>query len=182
MPDKTETTKNGNIENHTNENTQDKKKGLVKETFIEFCKSLLIGGVPTGLDYLFSALVIFIFLSKALGYSFWNTLFIDKNMVSSNLAAASTAVGYFIGFIAAYLFNVFFVFKHNKKGKTLKGIFIYIGIEVFIYGLNILLAFLLLKILPYTFAFIGRIVISYIFAFLLRKFLVFMPEKKQQNN
>ena len=129
---------------------------------------------------MFSALVIFIFLTNSFGYSFFDTLFIDKNIVNSSLSAASTAVGYFIAFIAAYLLNVFFVFKHNKKGKSLKGILIYIGIEVFIYGLNILLGFLLLKILTYTIAFIGRIVISYLFAFFLRKFLVFMPEKKKE--
>lgn len=161
-------------------NEENNKKSLAKETFTEFLKSLLIGGIPTGLDYLFSAIVIFFFSLQALGYSFIDTFTIEREVVSASVGAVGTAVGYFVGFIAAYLLNIFFVFKHNKKGKTLKGILIYIAVEVFIYGFNVLLGTYLPRVLSYTFAFFVRISISYVVVFTLRKFLIFMPEKKKK--
>lgn len=158
-------------------NDNGEKKVLLKETFQEFLRSLLIGIVPVALDYLFSALIIYLFALKNMGHSFFDTFFIEKDAVKSSISAAGTAVGYFMGFVASYLFSVFFVYKHNKKGKTLKGILIYISVEVFAYGFNVLLALALSKILSYTFAFIVRICISYLVVFTLRKFLIFMPEQ-----
>lgn len=162
-----------------NTEQKEKKSGLAKETFIEFLRSLLIGGIPTGLDYLFSAIIIFFFSLQALGYSFIDTFTIDRGIVTSSIGAAGTAVGYFVGFIAAYLLNIFFVFKNNKKGKTLKGILMYIGVEIVVYGFNVLLGTFLPRILSYTLAFFARISISYVVVFTLRKFLIFMPEKKK---
>jgi len=112
-----------------------------------------------------------------MGYTLWDTLFIESDVAPSGINAAGTAVGYFMGFVASYFLMVFFVFKHNKKGKTLKGILIYVGVEVFIYGFNVLLGYLFHMFLPFTFAFILRITVSYIVVFILRKFLIFMSEK-----
>jgi hypothetical protein len=84
-----------------------------------------------------------------------------------------------MGLVATYFLMVFFVFTHNKKGKTLKGILIYIALEVFIFGFNVLLGYLFPMFLPFTWAFILRIVVSYIVVFTLRKILIFMPEKKK---
>lgn len=161
------------------EETRIKPNSILKETMGEFSKSLLIGAVPVGLDYFFSALIIFLLSLKSLGYSFADTFFIDSGTVKASTMAIATSVGYLAGFIASYLFSVFFVFKHNKKGKSLKGIFLFIGVEAFIYGFNILLGTFLPRILSYTWAFLVRIAVSYIVVFILRKFLIFMPEKKQ---
>ncbi len=153
------------------------KHGLLKETTVEFFRSLLVGIIPVGLDYFFSAVMIFFLALKGLGYSFFETFSVDSGIVTAQITAIATAVGYLLGFIASYLFSVFFVFKHNRKGRTLKGILIYIGVEIFIYGLNVLLGAYLPRVFSYTLAFIVRIVVSYIFAFILRKLLIFMPEK-----
>lgn len=162
------------------ENKESNKKALAKETSKEFLRSLAIGWIPVGLDYIFTALVFFLFSLNQLGYSFFDTFIIDTDILSSGMLAFGTAVGYLMGFIAAYLFSVFFVFKHNKKSKTLKGTLIFIGVEVFIYGLNVVLGILFGKIMPYTFAFIVRICLSYVVVFFLRKFLIFMPEKSAE--
>lgn len=160
------------------QNRQGDKKTLAKETVREFLKSLLIGWIPVLLDFVFTATVIYLASLRLMGgYTFFDTFFVDSQVVPSGINAAGTAVGYFMGFVASYFLMVFFVFKHNKKGKTLKGILIYIAVEVFIYGFNVLLGTLFPMFLPYIFAFILRIVVSYIVVFLLRKFLIFMPEK-----
>ncbi len=159
-------------------NQPDNEKSLAKETVREFLKSLLIGWIPVLLDFLFTSTVIYLASLRLMGgYTFFDTFFVESNVVPSGINAAGTAVGYFMGFVASYFLMVFFVFKHNKKGKTLKGILIYIGVEVFIYGFNVLLGYLFPMFLPFTFAFILRIVVSYIVVFMLRKFLIFMPEK-----
>ena len=158
---------------------QDQKKALAKETVREFLKSLLIGWIPVCLDYVFSAIVLYFASLKGLGYGFWDTLFIESKVAPDGINAAATAVGYFMGLVATYFLMVFFVFTHNKKGKTLKGILIYIALEVFIIGFNVLLGYLFPMFLPFTWAFILRIVVTYIVVFTLRKILIFMPEKKK---
>lgn len=167
------------IEEENEKDKKEKNNALAKETSKEFLRSLLIGWIPVGLDYIFTALVFFIFALNAMGYTFFQTFNIDRDVISSGILALGTAIGYLMGFIAAYLFSVFFVFKHNKKSKTLKGTLIFIGVEVLAYGLNIGLGILLGKVMAYTFAFIVRICLSYIVVFLMRKFLIFMPEIKK---
>jgi putative flippase GtrA len=141
---------------------------------------MLVGFIPVGLDYIFCAVIFYFFGLKDMGYSFIETFTIEKEMVSGGVSAAGTAVGYLAGFIASYFLSTYFIFKHNKKAKTFSGIMRYIGIEVFAYGFNVLLGFLLLKVLSYTFAFIARIVISYLVVFTARKFLVFMPASAEE--
>lgn len=155
-----------------------KQKIDLKETAHEFMRSLLVGVIPVGLDYFFSAVIIYFFCLNSLGYTFIQTFTIPSDIASAKITAAGTAVGYFAGFIASYFLSTYFIFKHNKKAKTAKGILTYIGVEVVIYGFNILLGFLLMKVLSYTFAFFARIAISYIAVFTLRKLFVFMPAEE----
>ena len=65
-------------------NDNGEKKVLLKETFQEFLRSLLIGIVPVALDYLFSALIIYLFALKNMGHSFFDTFFIEKDAVKSS--------------------------------------------------------------------------------------------------
>ncbi len=58
----------------------------------------------------------------------------------------------------------------------------YIGIELFIYAFNVLLGSFLPKVVPYIWAFAIRISISYVIVFLLRKILIFMPEKQKKES
>ena len=162
------------------------KKQFFQETFKEFLRSLLVGFIPVALDYVFTALVFYLFFLKAQGYSFFSTFNVDKGIVPKNIASIGTAVGYFAGFVAAYFLSTYFIFKHNKKARTLSGILRYVGVEIFAYGFNVLLGYLLNAVLSYTFAFITRIALSYIVVFTLRKLIVFMPSKaaedKQEDN
>ena len=157
------------------------KKELAKETVAELLRSLLVGIIPVGLDYIFTAIIIYFFCTKGLSFSFIETLTIDKEVVVGSISAIGTAVGYLAGFIASYFLSTYFIFKHNQKARTLSGILRYIGIELFAYGFNVLLGYLLLKVLSYTFAFAARIALSYIVVFTLRKFIVFMPQNEQKN-
>jgi len=158
------------------------KKFFNKDTVKEFLKSLTIGFIPVALDYFFSALVIF-FMSD--GITFKSLLFGSGGKLASAAAVtAGTVIGYLAGFIAAYLFSVFFVFKHNKKAKTFKGIALFVMVEAFAYGFNVLLAWLLVTVmrLQFTIAYFIRICVSYVVVFSLRKIFVFHPPKETAEN
>ncbi len=165
----------------TQKKEKDNKKAFFEETFKEFMRSLLVGIIPVALDYIFTALIFYLFSLRAQGYDFFSTFNVDKGIVPKTIASIGTAVGYLAGFIAAYFLSTYFIFKHNKKARTLGGILRYVGVEVFAYGLNVLLGYLFNAIMSYTFAFIARIALSYIVVFTLRKLIVFMPAKEAEN-
>lgn len=154
------------------------KKAFAKETFIEFIKSLITGVFPTLTDLLFSNLILFCFFAKAAGIDYFTLLFTTVE-APSDVSAAATAVGYGLGAVVTYLFSIFVVFKHTKKAKSLKGILIFIAIEAFAYGFNVFLGWAFASVPIYFVAFALRIVVSYVVVFSLRKFFIFMPEKKK---
>lgn len=161
-----------------NEDAAADKKAFAKETFIEFIKSLITGVFPTLTDLLFSNLILFCFFAKAAGIDYFTLLFTTVE-APPDVSAAATAVGYGLGAVVTYLFSIFVVFKHTKKAKSLKGILIFIAIEAFAYGFNVLLGWAFASIPIYFVAFALRIVVSYVVVFSLRKFFIFMPEKKK---
>ncbi len=156
------------------------KQKFAKETFFEFLRSLITGVFPTLTDLLFSNLILYIFFAKDGGYGYFNMLFNSIEGAPRDVSAAATAVGYGLGAVVTYLFSVTIVFKNTKKGKTLKGVLIFCCIEAFAYGFNVFLGWAFAGIPVYFVAFALRIVVSYVVVFSLRKFFIFMPEKKKE--
>lgn len=155
-----------------------KGKKFAKETFFEFLRSLITGVFPTLIDLLFTNLIIFLFFAKGAGFNFWNMLVGSEiKNVPGGVSAAATAIGYGLGAVAAYFCSILFVFKSTKKGKTAKGVILFICIEAFAYGFNVFLGWAFGKIAVPILAYGLRIAVSYIVVFSLRKLLIFMPEK-----
>ncbi len=154
-------------------------KKLAKQTIKEFLKSMLVGIFPVLVDLIFSSLVFYLFYAKNANITFYQLLF-EKNLnIPQKITAAGTAVGYGVAAVLAYLLSIFFVFDNKKQGRTVKGIILFIAVEVFAYGFNILLGWLFNMFIPSSFAFILRICVSYVVVFSLRKFLIFMPAKNK---
>lgn len=150
---------------------------LAQQTLKEFIKSVLVGIFPVLLDLLLSSLVFYFFFAKNAGISFKQLLFANNINIPYKVSVIGTAVGYGVAAVLAYLLAVFFVFDNKKQGRTVKGIIIFICVEGFAYGFNVLLGWLFNMFIPSSFAFILRICVSYVIVFTLRKFLIFMPEK-----
>ncbi|GEM_PF-2030774 len=155
-------------------------KKLAKQTIKEFLKSILVGIFPVLVDLIFSTLVFYLFYAKNANISFKQLLFGSNLNIPQAVTAAGTAVGYGIAAILAYLLSIFFIFDNKKKGRTAKGIILFILVEGFAYGFNVLLGWLFNMFVPSSFAFILRICVSYVVVFAMRKFLIFMPEKTKE--
>lgn len=157
-------------------------QALAKQTLKEFIKGVMVGIFPVLLDLLLSSFVFYIFFAKGAGISFSHLLFSKNLNIPHNITVIGTAVGYGVAAVLAYLLAVFFVFDNRKQGRTVKGIIIFICVELFAYGFNILLGWLFNLFIPTTFAFALRICVSYVIVFSLRKFLIFMPEKVKEKS
>lgn len=155
-------------------------QNLAKQTIKEFLKSILVGIFPVALDLLVSSLIFYLFFAKSQGISFFRLLFASGLNIPAKITVIGTAVGYGVAAVLAYLLAVFFVFDNRKQGRTVKGIVLFILVEGFAYGFNILLGWLFNLFIPSLFAYVLRICVSYIVVFLLRKFLIFMPKKDKQ--
>lgn len=155
-------------------------KKLAKQTVKEFLKSILVGIFPVLVDLIFSTLVFYIFYAKNANITFKQLLFGSNLNIPQSVTAACTAVGYGLAAILAYILSVFFIFDNKKKGRTVKGVVLFIFVEGFAYGFNVLLGWLFNMVIPSSFAFILRIAVSYVVVFSLRKFLIFMPEKNKK--
>lgn len=174
-------TKDTDANERVNTTHKDEAQALAKQTLREFLKSILVGIFPVLLDLLLSTLVFYLFFAKDAGFTF-NQLLFSKNLnIPHKITVFGTAVGYGTAAVLAYLLAVFFVFDNKKQGRTVKGIVIFICVEGFAYGFNILLGWLFNLFIPSSFAFILRICVSYVIVFSLRKFLIFMPKKEQKN-
>lgn len=158
-------------------NTNKESQTLAKQTIKEFLKSVLVGIFPVLLDLLVSSLIFYLFFAKAQGITFTNLLFAKGINIPSNITVIGTAVGYGVAAVLAYLLAVFFIFDNKKQGRTIKGIILFVIVESFAYGFNILLGWLFNLFIPSLYAYFLRICVSYVVVFLLRKFLIFMPKK-----
>lgn len=156
-------------------------KKLAKETFIEFIRSLIVGVFPTLTDLIATNLIVFIFYAQAQGYSFWNMLVgAELTGTPSAVSAGATALGYGLGAVVSYFCSVLFVFKNKEKGRTVKGVVLFICIEAFAYGFNVFLGWAFRSVVIPALADPLRIAVSYVVVFSLRKFLIFMPDKKKE--
>lgn len=156
-------------------------KKLAKQTIKEFLKSILVGIFPVLVDLIFSTLVFYLFYAKNANITFKQLLFENDLNIPQSVTAAGTAVGYGVAAVLAYLLSVFFVFDNKKQGRTVKGIILFILVEGFAYGFNILLGWLFNMFIPSSFAFILRIAVSYVVVFTMRKFLIFTPSKNKSD-